>query len=293
MEINKYLISCILKNKVHLGNSKINKDIKNFIYGVNNKNGKYIFDVFKQVGQIRKVSLLLKNLKKRKKPILFFGINQLGLDSKSKEIALSVNKSICSLSFSYYGKDKSSLDSNFNDFYSLCYEGNLNTKNPQDMYDNFNNFDQFIEKLKKNREVEVNGYFFDSWSEGFISNFHYLKSSLDNIIKENKYSGKSIAFLNRLKILKNLSIFLDRTENMPGAAIFFSKIGYDHFFKEFKKMGIPVVCIVNSDESLQGIDFPLLGDNSSLNTIYFYQEIMKNSLELGNQRILFKNKVNN
>ena len=73
-----------------------------------------------------------------------------------------------------------------------------------------------------------------------------------------------------------LSYVLGKSKKLPGAVVFFfSREGYDYFFSELKKLGVPVVCIVNSNESLKNIDFPLLGDNSLLNVIYFYQKIIK------------------
>ena len=66
MEFNKNLVNLILKNKIYLGNDTINKDIKNFISGINNKNGRVTFDLFKQISQIRKVTLFLRTLKKKK-----------------------------------------------------------------------------------------------------------------------------------------------------------------------------------------------------------------------------------
>lgn len=297
MKVNKYLVDCILNNKVHLGNSAINKDIKNFIYGVNSKNNQSVFDIFKQIGQIRKVYFLLKTLKKRKKPILFFGISQFGLDSKSKNIALDINYEIFKLSFTLYGNKKQKINSELKKFYSKVYEGRCSLNKPKDIYQIFNDLDIFLENFIKERKVEKNGLFFDSWEEGFASNYHYLKSSLDNILKENKSLNKNEDFIKQLRLLNNLSSFLDNNE-LPGAAVFFSKTGYEHFFQEFKKMGVPVVCILNSEESLDSVDYPLLGDNSSLNTILFYKEIFLNIFKINNHRAAefkvdkFKNQLN-
>ena len=60
---NEYLINNILKNKVYFGDSGISKDMVNFVYAANNKGDRVVFDILKQVNQIRKVFLLLKGLK--------------------------------------------------------------------------------------------------------------------------------------------------------------------------------------------------------------------------------------
>lgn len=274
MEYNKNLINLILKNKIYLGNYTINKDVKNFISGINNKNGRVTFDLFKQMIQIRKVTLFLRSLKKKKRPILFFGINQFGLDSKNKSTVLFINRLIHNLCFSIFNsKDKNKIESKINGFYDLIYKEK--TKNfPID----YKNYTRLMDLLIKNKKMYLNGHFFDTWVGGLVSNYHYLMPSLEKSFKE-KTTVEDPFFFDNLKNLNNLSFFLDEPKNFPGAVIFFSKEGYEHSFKELKKLGIPVICIVNSNESLKNIDFPLFGDTSSLNTIIFYQKIIKNSLE--------------
>ena len=274
MRFNKHLISSILKNKIYLGGRDINKDLKGFVSGVNSINGKAVFDMFKQIIQIRKVSLLLKSLKKQNKTILFFGVNQFGLDFKNKSRVLLTNKLIYDLCFSIKdSKDKKLIKDKISEFYSLIYR-----EKTSDFLSDYSNYEKFMNLLIKDKLVDLNGHFFDTWGGGLISNYHYLMPSLEKSFKE-KIIIEDPFFFDNLKGLKNLSFFLDEPKNFPGAVVFFSKAGYDHFFKEFKKLGVPVICIVNSNESLDNIDFPLLGDNTSFNTICFYQKIIKDSLK--------------
>lgn len=103
---NSYLIQNILKNNIYIGSLSINKDMKKFIYTINNKDGRSIFDVSKQARQIYKVCLLLKGLKRRKKPILFFGLNPLKINFQDKIVASSLNKQIFKLGFSIIDPEK-------------------------------------------------------------------------------------------------------------------------------------------------------------------------------------------
>lgn len=273
---NEYLINNILKNKVYFGDSGISKDMISFVYAANNKGDRVVFDILKQVNQIRKVFLLLKGLKKRKKPILFFGLNQSGIDSQTEVVVSSVNKQIFKLCFSILNTEKQDLINNkIENFYDSVYIKQSDYKN-FNVESSFVDFENFIKLLVKNKEIKVNGCFFNSWGEGSISNYHYLIAALNS---GDKKILDNFFFNGRFQNLKNLSSVLDNSKNFPGAVVFFSRSGYDYFFHEFKKLGIPVICIVNSNESIKDINFPLLGDNSLLNTIYFYQKIIEFALK--------------
>jgi hypothetical protein len=39
---------------------------------------------------------------------------------------------------------------------------------------------------------------------------------------------------------------LSKKEDFPGAAVFFSKKGYENLFLDLQKLGIPVICIIDS-----------------------------------------------
>lgn len=289
MKLNsEYLVKSILKNKVHLGNPKINDGLKDFISGFLKKENKSVFNLLKQINQIRKVKFLLKAIKRKRRPILFFGINSFKFDNDSKFEVLSLNRSIFNLCFSLSGSKKEKIKNLITEYYSHSYvDNNLFEEN---LYDDLQIFDLNIRKLVNQKEVYLNGYFFDGWDEGSFSNYHFLKKDLysPNIEKPDKET------LNKLKNLNSLSKVLNvsNKRHRPGAAIFFSQKGYDHVFKEFTKLGIPTICIVNSNESLKNIDIPLLGDNSCINVINFYQGIIEESLKPKKNEKTFKS-INN
>ena len=283
MKDNKHLINYILKNKVHLGNSNINEDFGDFVQGVDIKNNKCMFDVFKQIGQIRKVCFLLKTLKKKKRPILFFGINQFGLDKLSKSKALFINQQIYNLSFTVNNEEEGfkSIYDFYSYFYSFFYS--KDGKKVRAGFGGAKNYAGYCIGFGK-KKIDINGYFFDSWGDGSFSNFHYLKSFLSSFAQEPlvEFGVNDFSLLKRFKNLTSISNFLNTSTKVPGAVVFFSRAGYDSFFKEFIKLGVPVICVVNSDESLNDIDYPLFGDNSCLKVISFYQKIIQNSLKSKN-----------
>merc|ERR1711937_591722 len=124
--------------------------------------------------------------------------------------------------------------------------------------ENFKLFEKDILFLVNNNKIRLNGFFFNNWVGGVFSNYPFIKTRIKNFVENSLFTGST--FIN---LYSNYNAISNLIENhSPGLVIFFSKFGYDSFIKEFKKMGVPVVCIVGEKESLDYIDYPLLGDNS-------------------------------
>jgi ribosomal protein S2 len=287
-------IRFILDNNVHLGNYCANRELIYYIREFDILNGKYVFNSDLQIDFIFKVCSLLKILKKKENTILFFGLNPDRLDILSKSEVLSFNLYIFNLCFSITSKERKKINNSINNFY-LCFHDEHNKKY------GFQDYDSCPNIFSKENMAYRQGFFFGGWKEGSFSNYPCLKTFLDLCIKNNtqnkKGSGNNENILNNNKVVRtpnssnlpkisievfdslksvlSLSRFFDSLEiKKPGAVVFFSKEGYDSFFKEFYRLGIPVICIVNSNESLDYIDYPLLGDNSSLSVISFYLKII-------------------
>jgi ribosomal protein S2 len=89
---NKSLIKKVIKNKVYIGNSSLNKDFESFVTGF--RNNYYILDVNKIIFHIQKFSIFLSLLLKNKGKILFLGLN----NKKEVFFTKKVNKILSSLS---------------------------------------------------------------------------------------------------------------------------------------------------------------------------------------------------
>ena len=146
----------------------------------------------------------------------------------------------------------------------------------------YQNFEDFIKLAIQKKYIAVNGQFFDCWNEGMASNYHWfnslLKKSLNDNAPEYAIILNNFMITDRFQNFKSISLALGKGRKMPGAVVFFSRIGYEYFFPEFKKFGVPIICIVNSNESIKDIDFPLIGDNSLCSVNYFYLRIIRLAL---------------
>jgi ribosomal protein S2 len=266
-ENKRYLINHMIKNKIYISGPGLHKDFYNFVLSVDVK-GKVVLDVYKQVNQILKVNSLISRLVRERKPILFFGLNKLNLGSQDLLAVKSLNKDIFNLCFSFPGLE--GLDLGRNKAYKgiqRFYEQVFFNKKLSSL-SLFSNFEKYINCLIQKGALRLNGFFIDTWEGGLISNFHYLFPFINRSVGLS-LKGRSLG-LDKYNSLKSLSYVLGNSNNLPGAVILFSREGYNSFFKECQKLGIPVICVVSSNESLKNIDFPLFGNNKSLKTFRFY-----------------------
>jgi ribosomal protein S2 len=287
VDFNNIIEKHIYSNKVFLGESKLRDDLKNYTFGKDSIENIYIFDVFLQIKLIRKVCMFLSYLKKKRKKIVFFGLKGDGLNFTDKELVMEVNKSIFDLCFIVKeGSNKIKIQKILDEFFFKIY----NSKNPDSADETkISNlvfkFSTFIRNKELNEEIEVNGMFLDHWENGFFSNYHCFQPSINFPIKNMFYSNKSTlkkkskenlrAFSEKYRNLYFVSEFYNKYKKKPGAVVFFSKEGYDSFFKEFKRLGIPTICILNSGDSLKGVDYPLLGNKYSIKVLSFYRKLFR------------------
>jgi ribosomal protein S2 len=283
-------IQDIIDYKGYVGDTFLHKDIKTFVSGITGNKGSYIFDFVKQLRALKRVSFLLKFLVLRK-PILFFGLNKKNFDSAYRPQISRINKKIFDLTINIRKEDEE-VHYLIDNFYSKFYEEIFSENEKIDeliITKNFSNYDKFLSDLELKGSISINGFFFDNWEDSYLTNYHTLKSHLNYRLKElffEKNNGSSvgqdkeklISFLEKFRNFFYLSKILDYNNNTPGVAIFFSKEGYEGLFLELKKLGVPVVCILNTSESLEGVDFPLFGNTLYFDVILFYQKIINKIL---------------
>jgi hypothetical protein len=296
MKINYKTIvdfNLVIKYKVFLAGQFLTKDLKNFIVGVSGKKGNFIFNFSKQIIALKNVFLLL-NFIANKKPILFFGLNKKKYNPIHDSQISLINKEIFDLTFSFSEDLDINLKKNIDNFYENFYENNFFNKrgiNILSVSKNFFDFDLLLKQSLKEDKLKINGFFFDVWEDAYLSNFHTLKSHLNFQLKKffierkknNYLLGQDrdflISFTGQFRNFFFLSKFLSKKEDFPGAAVFFSKKGYENLFLDLQKLGIPVICIIDSSETLEGVDYPLFGDTSFFDIIIFYQKIFKELLK--------------
>jgi ribosomal protein S2 len=304
------LVNYLVENNLYFGNKELQQDLRAYTIGViksaNRRYQLHFFDVNKQLQALMRVYGLLKFLKSHKiykrRPLLFFGLNTKGVDFGLREKILSLNKNIFKLCFSYRlatkkKNSKKAFDHILNTYYSVIYassnkgknqkyEGNIKKityffnyffgyKNSQPMDTLPSKKDIKSSTFMKNflLELSSHGLFFDTWASGFYSNYRFL------------HQISRTFTLSKQQSIYNLSL-LQKSNTIPAAAIFFSSEGYENCFKELNKMGIPIICIVNTNNSLDYVDYPLFGDGSRIKVLLFYIFAIKEALSCTTQQDL-------
>jgi len=294
---NKRLINFIIKNNLCFGDLHVNKDLEKYIWQLEDYHGTFLFNIYKQIKMLNKVRVVVNTVVLKKKPILFFGVNHFNFSKNDFYNIHLINREIFKMCFEPFDAGLKKhvnflLGKFFDKVYSPIIGRGKKASSLVSFLGNYKKYMKFISHyLIKTKRIKPIGFFFSSWVRGYFSNYHFLRGQLKNNINKFLYLDqigldvdKSL-FFNRYRNLKSISKIFDSNKNLPGVAIFFSRVGYDSFFLEFKKLGIPVICIVGNDDSLQNIEYPLIGDSLDLGTFLFYQKILQNFISRKVRRI--------
>ncbi len=134
-------------------------------------------------------------------------------------------------------------------------------------------------------------YVSERWLGGTLTNFRTNRSRLARLdelegLEENgkmsQFSKKMIASLTRerLKIRRNLQ-GIRRMERMPGAVVVID-VRREHLaVKEAKKLGIPTVCLIDTDSDPDYADIPIPGNDDAIRAIDLILSLLADAVELG------------
>jgi len=285
---NKRLLNFIIKNNLCFGDFHKNKGLEKYIWSFEDYRGTVLFNIYEQIKMLHKVRAVFSRVLFKRKRILFLGINHLNFSRGEFHNINLINREIFKLCFQYFDFKLKNfinilLDKIFNKIYSPYIKGRkfINVFNFLNDYKKYTMF--LSDCLIKSRKVKSVGFFFPSWVQGYFSNYHFLRGQLGNNMNKIWYldqigvEGDKSSFFNRYRSLKLISKIFDFSDKgLPGVIVCFSRIGYNSFFSEFRKLGIPVICIISNGDSLEDIDYPLIGDSLDLGVFFFYQKILQN-----------------
>ena len=134
-------------------------------------------------------------------------------------------------------------------------------------------------------------YVSERWLGGTLTNFRTIRSRLARLdelesLEENgqmaQFSKKMISSLTRerLKIRRNLQ-GIRRMERMPGAVVVID-VRREHLaVKEAKKLGIPTVCLIDTDSDPDYADIPIPGNDDAIRAIDLILNLLADAVELG------------
>ena len=146
------------------------------------------------------------------------------------------------------------------------------------------------------KEAERCGQFYvnNRWLGGMLTNFSTIKKSLQRLKKIEKMeidgtfenlTKKEIASLQKekSKLEKNLGGIKEMKE-LPGAIFIIDTHKEQLAVAEARRMGIPIIAVVDTNCNPEGIDFPIPGNDDAIRAISLFTSIIANAvLESGNE----------
>lgn len=126
------------------------------------------------------------------------------------------------------------------------------------------------------------------WLGGMLTNFHTVKQSIKRLIDlEETLEGKGAERLAKRELLQirreadKLERSLGGIKNMNTLPdmLFVIDVGYEEIaIKEARKLGIPVVAVVDSNNSLNGVDYVIPGNDDAIRAVSLYASAISDAV---------------
>ena len=129
------------------------------------------------------------------------------------------------------------------------------------------------------------------WLGGMLTNFNTVRQSIKRLkdIEEmfedgsaDKLSKKEALIITREYRKLDRSLGGIRDMNMLPDAIFIIDVGYERIaVKEAVKLGIPVIAVVDTNNSIDGIDYIIPGNDDAIRAIHIYASTLADAIKTG------------
>jgi len=139
-------------------------------------------------------------------------------------------------------------------------------------------------------EAERCGMYFvkNRWLGGMLTNFSTIKKSLHRLKKIEKMevdgtfeslTKKEVARLmkERSRLEKNLG-GIKEMEDIPGAIFIIDTRKEAIAVAEARRMGIPIIAVVDTNSNPEGIDYPIPGNDDAIRAITLFTQIIANAV---------------
>jgi len=140
------------------------------------------------------------------------------------------------------------------------------------------------------KEAERCGMYYvnNRWLGGMLTNFATIKKSLQRLKKiekmevdgtMEKLTKKEVAALQKekTKLDKNLGGIKDM-KDLPGALFIIDTHKEQIAVAEARRMGIPIIAVVDTNCNPEGIDFPIPGNDDAIRAISLFTSIIANAV---------------
>lgn len=139
-------------------------------------------------------------------------------------------------------------------------------------------------------------YVTQRWLGGMLTNFKTIRQSIKRLKKLEEITDSGAAALEytkkevlgfsreRAKLEKTLG-GIKNMDSLPNA-VFLIDVGHEEIaVSEARKLGIPVVAIVDTNCSPEGIDYPIPGNDDAMRAIQLYAELVADAVITGKASI--------
>lgn len=146
-----------------------------------------------------------------------------------------------------------------------------------------------IRQIVKEVALSLNApYIAERFIGGTLTNFPQIKKRIEKLhdLLKKKETGELAVYTKKEQLLIQRDIDrLDRDfggisslTNLPAAIVMIDSRHEDMCVKEAKRLHIPVVALSNTDCTLEGIQYPIVGNDGSVSSVRFVLESIKEAL---------------
>lgn len=133
-------------------------------------------------------------------------------------------------------------------------------------------------------------YIAERFIGGTLTNFPQIKKRIEKLhdLLKKKETGELAVYTKKEQLLIQRDIDrLDRDfggvsslTNIPAVVVIVDSRHEDMCVKEAKRLHIPVVALCNTDCTLEGIEYPIVGNDGSVSSVRFVLESIKDALQV-------------
>jgi small subunit ribosomal protein S2 len=139
------------------------------------------------------------------------------------------------------------------------------------------------------------------WVSGTLTNWLRIKPYIKFLYKTNiKKIRKKFILRTEKKIqqkivqylkMKHLFFGIEKMSVLPNFIIILEKDSNSYTFLEAYKLMIPIISIINSDQSGFGVSYPIFGNDNLFDSLFYYSNIIYEAIKTGiqNKRLFFLN----
>jgi len=122
--------------------------------------------------------------------------------------------------------------------------------------------------------------------ESSVLGFKNLFSPLENVVYfEGKWVGGFLTNFKTVRRCKKLSSIDNKIKFMPSVVILYDASASKWALYESSNLEIPIFSIINTDDShVNLVNYPVVGNNSSYESLYFYSYLFRNAILKGIQK---------